>query len=229
MTDINYAQLIKSDELPAHYRQVEAFQAVRVRSIKRISRAMGAITVVTLLGNLAQGWTIASMMPLVRIVPVYLWVRPDGTVDDSVTLSRLPPTQSKAVTNAALWEYIRLREGYSQDSAQYGYDVVSAFSSPRVRDQYQQFFNYPNVESPQVIVGKRGTITVTHISSSDLTAGIQQIRFTRVLRMEGRDALTTTWTATVGYTTVSDMPAAHRLVDPGGVVITSYQASEDSL
>lgn len=228
MTDIDYAQLVKPDELPAHYRQVEAFQAERVRSIKRISKVLSAITVVALLGNLAQGWTIASMMPLARIVPVYLWIRPDGTVDDSVALSRLPPTQSKAVTNAALWEYIRMREGYSQDTAQYGYDVVSAFSSPRVRDQYQRFFNYPNVESPQVIVGKRGTITVTHISSSDIAEGIQQIRFSRVLRMDSRDPVSTTWTATIRYTTVSTMPAARRLVDPGGVLVTSYQASEDS-
>ena len=228
MTDNNYAQLIRPDELVSHYKEVEAFQAARVRSIKRISKAMAAVTVVAMLGNLALGWTIAGMMPLTRIVPVYLWVRPDGTVDDSVALSRLPPTQSRAVINAALWEYLRLREGYSYDTAQYGYDVVSAFSSPSVRDQYQQFFNYPNPESPQVIIGKRGSIAVAHISSSDIAPGVQQIRFTRIISVDGRASLSTTWTATIGYATVSHMPAARRLINPGGLVITSYQASEDS-
>lgn len=228
MNDPRYAPLVDAGELPRHYKEVESFQAARMRSIKRLSKIMIVTTAVALLGNLAQGWTIAAMMPLSRIVPVYLWVRPDGTVDNSIALSRLPGTQNKAVINAALWEYVRLREGFSYDSAQYGYDVVSAFSAPRVREQYQRYFNYPNPESPQVIIGKSGTVNIVHVSSADIATSVQQIRFTRMVEIYGRMPLISTWTTTISYATISNLPAGQRLTNPGGVLVTSYQSSEDT-
>ena len=92
--------------------------------MKRTSKALAVVAGIAILADLGQAWTIASLLPLTKVVPVYLWVRPDGTVDSSVALSRLPATQSEAVVTAALWEYVRLREGYSYDTAQYGYDAV---------------------------------------------------------------------------------------------------------
>lgn len=228
MTDLAQVLLVEQKALPEHFKEVESFQTTRAKSIKRLSRAMVVITGVALLGNLAQAWTIASLLPLARIVPVYLWVRPDGTIDSSVSMSQLPATQNKAVIDASLWQYVRLREGYSADTAHYNYDVVSSYSTPDVADQYQHFFNYPNPESPQVIVGKRGTINVTHISSSDLSPGTQQIRFTRTVTIDGKAPVVTTMTATISYATVRNLPAGVRLNNPGGVLVTSYQSSEDS-
>ena len=220
---------IDRDRLAEHYREVESFQRARARTALRISRVLMVVAGTAILGNLAQAWTIAAMMPLTRIVPVYLWVRADGTVDSSVAMSRLPATQSAAVIDAALWEYVRLREGFSYDTAQYGYDVVSEMSAPTVRGTYQSYFNYPNPTSPLITVGKRGTVGVEHISSANLTANLQQIRYRRLLTVTGQAPVTTTWTATVQFTTISAMPVALRLRNPGGVVITSYQASEDSV
>jgi type IV secretion system protein VirB8 len=157
-----------------------------------------------------------------------LWVRPDGTVDNSVALSRLPATQSQAVVTAALWEYVRLREGYSYDTGQYGYDAVSAMSADTPRTQYQAWFNYPNPQSPQVTVGKKGSVEIQHISSSNIAPNVQQIRFRRVLAIVGQQPVTTTWTATLQYETVASLPIAMRLRNPGGVIVTSYQAAEDS-
>ena len=167
MHAIGQALLVNRKAIEEHFKDVVSFQAQRAQTVKRLSKVMIGITAVALLGNLAQAWTIATLLPLARIVPVYLWVRPDGTVDSSVSMSQLPPTQDKAVIDASLWEYVRLREGYSYDTAQYGYDVVTNFSAPKVADQYQKYFNYPNPESPQTVIGKHGTITITHISSSD--------------------------------------------------------------
>lgn len=228
MNDLGHALLVERKALPEHFKEVESFQTRRAKSIKRLSRVMIVITGVALFGNLAQAWTIATLLPLARIVPVYLWVRPDGTIDSSVAMSQLPPTQNKAVIDASLWEYVRLREGYSADTAKYEYDVVSSYSAPAVADQYQHFFNYPNPDSPQVIIGKRGTINVTHISSSDIAAAVQQIRFTRTIAIDGRAPIVTTMTATIGFATVRDLPAGVRLTNPGGVLVTSYQVSEDS-
>lgn len=224
-----HARPVDRAELAKHYLEVQDFQISRARSARRLSKVVITIAAIALLGNLAQAWTIAVMAPLTRIVPVYLWVRPDGTIDSAVSVSALPATQSQAVVNATLWEYVRLREGFSQDTAKYSYDIVSNYSSDDVRRQYQQFFNYPNPQSPQITVGKRGTIQIEHISSNDITPEVQQIRYRRIVTFDGRQPSITTWTATLGYSTVRNLPARLRLNNPGGLVVTSYQSSEDTV
>jgi len=228
MADSGHALLVEQKALAEHFKEVESFHTQRAKLKKKLSRVMIGLTTIALLGNLAQAWTIASLLPLARIVPVYLWVRQDGTIDSSVSMSQLPPTQNKAVINASLWEYVRLREGYTYDTAQYGYDVVSSYSSPKVADQYQKFVSYQNPQSPQVIIGKIGTMTVSHISSSDIGPALQQVRFRRTVIMDGKQPVITTMTATVGYATVHNLPAGLRLTNPGGILVTSYQSTEDS-
>jgi type IV secretion system protein VirB8 len=228
MNQENFAYPVDRAALSDYYRQVESFQRERAKAARRTSKVLTAVAGIAILGNLGQAWTIASLLPLMKIVPVYLWVRPDGTVDDSVTLSRLPASQAEAVKTAALWEYVRLREGYSYDSAQYAYDAVSGMSTDAVRTAYQSFFNYPNPASPQVTVGRKGTIEIQHISSAYIAPAVQQIRFRRILNIIGQQPVVTTWTATLRFETVTALPSALRLRNPGGVIVTSYQAAEDS-
>lgn len=228
MSTTSSAAAVDRTTLASHYKEVEAFQAARARSMRRISKILGVVSAIAILGNLAQAWTIAAMLPLARIVPVYLWVRPDGTIDSSVSMSRLPGTQNEAVIDASLWEYVRLREGYSYDTARYAYDVVSSYSAPLVRSQYEAYFNYPNPASPQVIIGQNGTMQVIHISSSNIAPEVQQIRYQRIVALDNQEPIVTTWTATIHYVTVRDLPAGMRLTNPGGVLVTNYQISEDT-
>jgi type IV secretion system protein VirB8 len=228
LNDIGRALLVEQKELADHYKEVTSFQSRRAKFQRQLSRGTYVVAGLALLANFAQGFTIAALLPLSHIVPVYLWVRPDGTIDSSTSISQLPPTESKAVVDASLWQYVRMREGYSYDTAQNDYDVVTQYSAPNIGEQYQKFFNFPNKESPQVTVGKRGTITVSHISSANIGPVVQQIRFTRTLKMEGYPPVVTTMTATIGYATVRNLPQGVRLVNPGGVLVTSYEATEDS-
>jgi type IV secretion system protein VirB8 len=228
MNQENFALPIERSGLSEYYRQVESFQRERAKTAQRTSKVLAAVAGIAIIANLGQAWVIVSLLPLTKIVPVYLWVRPDGTVDSSVALSRLPATQSQAVVTAALWEYVRLREGYSFDTAQYGYDAVSSMSADTTRTQYQSWFNYPNPQSPQVTVGKRGTVEIQHISSADIAANVQQIRYRRIVTIVGQQPVVTTWTATLQFETVTALPSALRLRNPGGVIVTSYQAAEDS-
>lgn len=222
------ALLVDQKQLADHYKDVASFQSRRAKMQKQLSRAAYIIAGVALVANFAQAFTIAGMLPLSRVVPVYLWVRSDGTIDSSSSMSQLPPTQSKAVIDAALWQYVRSREGYSSDVAKENYDIVTEYSSPIVGEQYQKFFNFPNKESPQVTLGKRGTMTVQHISSADIAPAVQQIRFTRTTVFDGSAPVVSTMTATIGYATVRSVPQGVRLMNPGGVLVTSYQATEDS-
>ena len=215
--------------LSQHYAAVESFQAQRAKSARRISKVLATVAGISILGNFGQAWTIAALLPLTKIVPVFLWAKPDGTIDSSATLSRLPATEKEAVINAALWEYVRLREGYSYDSAQYAYDGVSGMSSDVVRAQYQTWFNFPNPQSPQVTVGRKGTIEIRHISSANIASHVQQIRYSRVVTMGTSPPSTTTWTATLQDQEITSLPLPLRLRNPGAVIVSAYQASQDSI
>ena len=228
MSNESLAVPIDRAGLTEHYRQVQSFQHDRAKAARRTSKILIAVAGVAIVANFGQAWTIASLLPLTKIVPVYLWARPDGTIDSSVALSRLPGTQSQAVVTAALWEYVRLREGYSYDTGQYAYDAVSGMSADAPRTQYQTWFNYPNALSPQMTVGKKGTIEIQHISSANISANVQQIRYRRLFTIAGQLPVVTTWTATLHFETVATLPIGLRLRNPGGVIVTTYQAAEDS-
>jgi len=219
---------VQAQALEKNYKQVESFQQARARSARRMTKVAVAVAVVLGLANLALAWAVASMLPLIRLVPVYLLVRQDGTIDSSPSLSALPATQSQAVVRAALWQYVRLREGYSYDTAQYNYDVVSGMSGPAAKTNYQGWFNYPNPASPQVTIGKAGTITVTPISVAMIGPHVAQVRFSRTIQLSTAKPETKTWTATLTFQQVDQLSGKDRLANPGGLLVTDYQSTEDS-
>lgn len=224
-----YALLVQKEALAEHYKEVESFQTKRAKSAHKLSRMALGVAIIATLGNVAQGFAIATIVPMEKLVPVFLWVREDGTVDSETSISKLPATQEQAVINSVIWQYVRLREGYTFDTAQYAYDLVSALSNATVRQEYQQYFNYPNPGSPQVTIGKRGRLQVEHISSNEITAGVQQIRYKRTLSIEGQQPVANTWTATIRYEKENVLPAKERLDNPAGLIISAYQTSEDTI
>ena len=222
------ALLIEQAALEGHYKDVESFQQSKARSARRMTTYALILAATLGIANIGLAWAVASMLPLTKLVPVYLLVRKDGTIDSSVSLSTLPPSEDKAVVQAALWQYVRMREGYSYDTAQYGYDVISGMSSPTVRQNYQSWFNYPNPVSPQVTVGKNGNITINPISVAMLSAHVAQVRFSRTIQIGTNLPATTTWTATLEFQQVDVLSGKERLANPAGVVVTNYQSSQDS-
>lgn len=222
------ALLVQRAALEAHYKDVESFQQARARFSRRLATYALIGAGLLAIANVGLVWAVASMLPLTKLVPVYLLVRKDGTIDSSVSLSTLPPSVDKAVIQAAIWEYVRLREGYSYGTAQYGYDVVSGMSSPNVRQNYQSWFNYPNPVSPQVTVGKNGNITIAPISVAMLSPHVAQVRFSRTVQIATNQPATTTWTATLEFQQVDVLNGKQRLANPAGVIVTNYQSSEDS-
>ncbi len=220
---------VQMRELEANYKEVESFQQKQAQTAKRTTKLALLAAAIMGLANLGLAWTVASLLPLTKLVPVYLLIRPDGTIDSSVSLSSLPASQNEAVIRAALWEYVRLREGYAYDTAQYNYDVVSGISAPSVKAAYQSWFNYPNSASPQVVVGKNGNITIAPVSVAMLGPHVAQVRFARTVAMNGSKPVTTNWTATLAFDQTETLRAKDRLTNPGGLIVTNYQSAEDSV
>lgn len=228
MPDQSGAFPITTPLLERHYSQVQSFQEARARSARLLSRGAIVGLIISMLANIGLAWAVASMLPLTRLVPVYFVIRSDGTIDNSVALSALPPSTDQAVIRAALWQYVQMREGYSYDTARYRYNIVSGMSDAATQISYQQWFNYPNPQSPQVTVGKNGVLTIEPISVALIGPNVAQVRYQRIYEVETNAAVTTTWTATLQFEQVDTMPASDRLDDPGGLIVTSYQAEEDT-
>jgi type IV secretion system protein VirB8 len=228
VTDFRIAFPLTAPMLEQHYKEVASFHEARSRSSRFLSKGLLIGAGLLVVANIGLAWSVASMLPLTRLVPVYLLVRPDGTIDTSVALSTLPPSMDQAVIRAALWQYVQMREGYSYDTARYRYDIVSGMSDVATRAGYQSFFNYPNPLSPQVIIGKNGTVTVEPISVSLIDPNVAQVRFQQMTSLGTNEAITTTWTSTLQFQQVDTLAASQRLTNPGGIVITNYQAEEDA-
>ncbi len=228
MSDQTGAFQITAPLLERHYKEVRSFQETRARSARFISKGAIVALGISMLANIGLAWAIASLLPLTKLVPVYFVIRPDGTIDNSVALSTLPPSTNQAVIRAALWQYVQMREGYSFDTARYRYDIVSGMSDAATRVAYQQWFNYPNPQSPQVTVGKNGVLTVEPISVALIGPNVAQARFQRIFQAGTNAAVTTTWTSTIQFEQVDTMPASERLSDPGGIIVTSYESEEDT-
>lgn len=220
---------VPKDRLAEYYEKVETFQEARARAVTRINKFLVAGLIISLLSNLGLAWSLVGLFPLERLVPLPLWVRSDGTVDSEGAMSRLPKTMDEAVVNAAIWQYVRLREGYVYAVAQYAYDTVSLMSTDTVRNQYQNWFNFPNPKSPQVTVGQRGQIDVELVSLVPIGNNVIQVRFRRIVSMQDAKPSVSYWTATVQIMKVQDLPAKARLRNPGGVIVSSYQSSEDGV
>ena len=224
--DAMLASPVTREGFARYCREVESFQAARARSRGVLAGIFGGLLAVSVVGNAVQAAGMAQLLPLQKLVPVFLWVRPDGAVDSQSSLSELPATAEAAVIRAELWTYVRLRQSYSRDSARYGYDIVSAMSAPRVRQAYQHWFNAPNPDSPQVMLAGRGNVTVRYISGAFLAPHVYQVTYEQTVQLDAGPVQTTRWVVPVSFAKVTTLPAAARLENPGGIVITDFPMPE---
>ncbi len=229
------AMPVRQPEFEAHCAEVESFQRARLRTTRAINWGLGAVAVVAMIANVALGVSVAGMLPLVRLVPVFYWVHSDGTVDAAASINALPPTQSEAVIRSAVWQYVRDREGYSYANARRSYDLIHLMSTEHVNKVYQQWFLPGNPESPQVTVGKRGQINIEKLNIAFIRNHVAQVRYRRILEMYDADPpspltckppVCTTWTATVEFELIDRVPGAARDDNPGGLLVTRYQVAE---
>lgn len=155
----------------------EARQRKRA-NIGRLSLLLGLAGVA-----IAEGVALAALAPLVRVEPVFVYLRDDGTALSSMAWKDMPADAREAGILNVLSEYVRLREGYSSGEAQRAWEVVSALSTKQVRDQFQAWYRKENPESPMRIYGERASVrvVVTDIRKEP-NAGSYRVYFNSVTR-----------------------------------------------
>jgi type IV secretion system protein VirB8 len=180
---------------------------------------------ISLLVNGAQGWTLAAVMPTVRLVPVMVNARADGTVAAEPIMSMMPTDVQSAVIRATLWTYVEQREGYSPDTAAMRSRIVRELSDREVGQAYADWYNYPNPDSPQVKFGKKGIVTIEQDTADFLSSdpSVYQVNYWRTVAVPGESARRTHWTAFVHFELVEAIPLNERVsINPGAVKVIAY-------
>jgi type IV secretion system protein VirB8 len=227
------AVVIPRAELNRLYAETQARQIREARRSKRISNGK-TWAIVGLLGVVGmQALAALQLFPLVRVVPVVAIPQPDGSMATVLHGDALPADVQQRAVRATLFQYVRLREGWSSGEAGYAYDVVSRMSAPAVRVAFQEWFNLDKPPGPQAVWGTRATVTVEQISGALLpndTAQadeIYQLRFRRTERAHGRPPVVSTWVATLRYRAGQNIAFTDgTTINPLGVLVTEYRPPE---
>ena len=206
------------------------FQAVRARRYRRLFRLLAGFTGASWMITLGLATSVIWMLPLVRVVPVFIGFNDDGTRDSHTEFSALPPSQRVAAIEASLWQYVRMRESWNAWDAEYNYDVVSAMSAPNVRDAYQAFANSRDPENPAVKFGKSGSVRVDRLRSGflprhaeDYSRGAYTIDFCRVVMIDGAKPQARRMTVSLEYALAEKIPLTDRIrFNPDGVIVVGY-------
>jgi type IV secretory pathway component VirB8 len=181
------------------------------------------------------GGTLNYTIPMIRLIPILLWQRPDGIVETALTPDSL---SSVAMTDrniqAWLWQYVQHAEGYSWVEAETNHYIVNAMSSVPVRRTYDAWFSGKNPNSYQVVYGKTGVVRVAWRETPAI--GFQRARgnipgkitfhFDRQVAIDSMPPQPVeTWTASLEY--VEDYNKNLKVQDitmfnPSQIVVTSY-------
>lgn len=225
--------VIPRGELERLYRETQERQRREARRARRGGIAKN-VAIAGLLGVVGlQALAAVYLFPLVRVVPVIAVPQPDGSMAVVAHGDALPPAVQERAARSTLFQYVRLREGWSSGEAQYAYDVVSRMSAPRVREAFQEWFNLPAPPGPQAVWGTRAVVTVEQLSGALLPNNtaepdqIYQLRFRRTERMQGRPPVVTTWVATLRFRTGQPIATGDGTTfNPLGVLVTEYRPPE---
>jgi type IV secretion system protein VirB8 len=223
------------EKLIAEAKEHQSYVALRDRRSRRslwgYRLYSGMMTILCFL----LGGALNYAIPLVRVVPVMFYQRPDGLVETALTTESLPADLSDANIKAWLWQYVMHRESYSWVEADYNHYLVGAMSDVPVRAAYDAYMNGKNKESPLVVYNTRGTIRVALREvtewkrSYEGQPGVITFHFDRYVTMEGAPKQPVeTWTVTLQFIqdynqgfTVQDIKS----FNPSRIVVTSYPGS----
>lgn len=216
--------------LDAYFARVASYEADRLRACRRTARAGVALGIVGALIGLAGVGAVAALAPLKSVVPLVFRVdNATGAVERVYDVRGGTMEASEATRRYFLWQYVRLRQGYSAAEAQANFEAVALLSAPAVQAEYAADFRGSNPASPQVVLGRDGSATLRWLSTSFLGPKLAQIRFLQHER-KGEAALPPKrMVATIAFEVAPGEVSASAInVNPLGFTVTSYRADPEA-
>jgi type IV secretion system protein VirB8 len=216
------------------YRSVIPLQAQQAKLWRQSARRWRGMVIGALALGIAEAVAITALLPLQKVMPVFVYLDKFGLPETTSAISDLPVDHRIAGIDALLWQYLKNREHYSPSEADGSYNIVSAMSVQSVKDQYQKWVNPKlNDHSPAKLLGAHGFVRVYRINSAwlshddDYSNGVYQIHFCRLVAPEGQTATAQRMVATLRYQLVDTVPLWERLsINYAGLIVTEYPGPE---
>ena len=140
-------------------------QRARVKRMLNGAVIAGLVTTVGVLGS-----AVAIMLPLKEIVTVVVYQRDDGTYTNYALWDALPEKVRNDTTVNVVWNYVQQRESWSDANAGHAWTMVSAMSSPNVRESFQTDYGNANPQSPARVYGENTVVDVRFINWAPVCA-----------------------------------------------------------
>jgi type IV secretion system protein VirB8 len=180
--------------------------------------------------NIGLTYAMDQLTPTIRLIPMMVNVRSDGTAVAEPVMSMMPADVQDATLRATLWQYVLWREGYSADTAQTRFNIVTALSDPDVAEAYAGWYKFGNPDSPQTKYGTKGLVVVEQDSADFMEAdpSVYQVNYWRTVIAPGRPKSRSHWTVFVHYRLVDAIPLRDRTTfNPAAVKVKSYPAPQE--
>jgi len=224
---------VYSEQLLQRAITTEKMVGYELRKTKRMNffwkAYSGVITVMFLFAMTCLVYAI----PLIRILPIFFWARPDGVIETALTTESLPDQMmSDLAVQTFLWKYVLARESYSWTEQDFNNYIVQAMSSVPVREAYQKWSSGKNPQSYQATLGKKGVIRVAMTEVADYHPSIGgqpgsiRLHYSRKLHLDGEpDQPEMTYTVSMAF--IKDFQTGLdindiRMFNPFRIVITEY-------
>ena len=214
----------------AYFARVASYEADHLRSSQRMARvgfAVGAIG--TVAGLLGMG-AVTALTPLKTVLPLVFRVdNASGAVERVYDVRGGAMETTEASKRYFLWQYVRLRQGYSLAERESNFDAVTLMSSPQVQSDYAAWYRGSNSESPQMLLGRDGTASLRWVSTSFLGPKLAQVRFVQIEKKSDVLLPQKRMVATIGFDFAAGQVSSSTMnVNPLGFVVTSYRADMEA-
>jgi type IV secretion system protein VirB8 len=235
---------VPANELKEYFERAKRFDEDRLAGMIRQRNA--AFAFVGLLGLVAaaEGFALGALTPLKEKIPFVVQEDKTTGIPQLVsTLTDVKETEPEAISKYFLTQYVSARESYLDAEAPFAFHKVSLMSGPAEQKRFALWYNGTNVDSPQIIYGKREVSeihlrAITFLSQSQAekegSSQLAQVHFTRFVRdidgdqSQGRR---TEWVATIQfqYDHRMKMSDTDRLINPIGFWVTQYRLDPEVL
>lgn len=218
--------------LAAYFRQVASYEGDRLKAARRGARLAWTVAAAAAVVAGSACLAVAGLTPLKTVVPIVFRVdNSTGMVDRVYDVRGGELAATEAERRYFLWQYVRLRQGYTYAEAQQNFDAVNLMSTALVQQQYAEWFRGSNPASPQVVLGHYGMATVNWVSTQ-FSPSNPKVAFVRFIQQERKgDSLLAPkhMIATIGFDFAKGPVSGSALnVNPDGFLVTSYHADQEA-
>lgn len=224
------AQGIKTRDLQAYFAEARSWDDDRIRNAYRSRRTAWLFAAVASVAAILAIAALVVITPLKTVVPFVVTVdRSTGATELTTALTGDKPlSYDEAVSKYFLAQYIRVREGWMPAAARENFNSVALLSDPNEQGRWQHAYDSRNPNSPQVQFGPRALVEVGVRSISFVNPKVAQVRFTRSVRPDIGEVVTSNWIATIGFGyTNAPMSEGDRFRNPLGFQVNSYRADPE--